>query len=151
MGDLVLRRATLSDRQALLDIEARSFSSERLSPRQMGYLLSRAKATTWLALYNDQAAGYGMVLLPAKPRPARLYSIAVSPEFRGRQIARALLNQSIQSAKQAGYGCIRLEVSVQNTAAQKLYLAFGFQPICDLPGYYEDGSSGCRMQYRICY
>lgn len=148
-SDLQLRQASLSDRQVLLDIEEASFVNDRISRRQMSYLLSKAKAKSWLALCDGQAAGYCTLLLPAKPRPARLYSIAVAPKFRGRQIAKSLLNRSIQAARQAGYKRIRLEVSVRNTAAQNLYREFDFQPICDLPGYYADGSSGYRMQYRI--
>jgi ribosomal protein S18 acetylase RimI-like enzyme len=146
---LQLRQASISDLQILLDIEEDSFVNDRISRRQMGYLLSKAKARSWLALCDGQAAGYCTLLLPAKPRPARLYSLAVMPRFRGRHIAKFLLSESTRVAKEAGYNRIRLEVSEQNMTAKKIYLEFGFRPVCDLPAYYEDGTSGIRMQYEL--
>ena len=141
-----LRPATLQDCQALLEIETRSFTSDRLKPRQVRYLLTQAKASTWVAISEDQIAGYCTVLLPAHPRPARIYSLAVRPAFRGRNLAKALIHQINSETKEKGYTRIRLEVSTTNMAEQGLYAQLGFRPIAQLPEYYEDGENGIRLQ-----
>ena len=43
-----LRKATLDDLDALLELEHQSFSGDRLSRRQLRYLISRARAVTLL-------------------------------------------------------------------------------------------------------
>jgi ribosomal protein S18 acetylase RimI-like enzyme len=148
-SNIALRPATLQDCPGLLEIESHAFQSDRLKPRQMRYLLTRARARTWIAQTEDQLAGYCSLLLPALPRPARLYSLAVRSEFQGRGIAKNMLHMIKSEAKKKGYTRIRLEVSTKNGAAKSLYDQFGFYPITLLPGYYEDGSNGVRLQLDI--
>ncbi|MEJ2741612.1 MAG: N-acetyltransferase [Gammaproteobacteria bacterium] len=143
-----LRVADLSDCDALLNIEAMCFShsGDGFNRRQMRYLLSRAKAKTLLVMQDGDTAGYCSVLLPQHPRPARLYSVALAPKHRGRGCAGFLMNAVLAEASAKGYARIRLEVSEQNGAAQKLYARFGFERIRVIPGYYADGSGAIRME-----
>ncbi len=140
------RPATTADLEALLRIEQSSFQGDRLSRRQMRYLLVRGRALTRVAVVGAQVVAYALVLTPATPRPARLYSLAVDPDWRGHGIAARLLEETMHCLRALGVTRYRLEVSVNNTAAAALYRRFGFASIAPLPAYYQDGSDGTRME-----
>jgi len=143
---LTFRQADLKDADTLLDIEAGCFKTDGFNRRQFRYLLRRAKALTLVACWDKRVVGYCLLLLPAHPRPARLYSVAVLSAYRGKGIAEQLIQRAIARMKAAGYTRLRLEVSKKNAAAQSLYRRLGFADIAELPGYYEDGGDGIRMQ-----
>lgn len=57
---------------------------------------------------------------------SHITNIAILPEYRGRKLGEALLNEVIEKAKKLGAHSMTLEVRVSNEAAQKLYRKFGF-------------------------
>lgn len=148
MNALRLREATPEDAPRLLEVEQRSFPSDRIKPRQMRYLLTRARAVVRVAEVDGEVAGYAMVLTPAAPRPARLYSIAVDPAFRKSGIARALLDACLADVRERGYRRMVLEVRAHDTPVRDFYRRAGFQPLSELPGYYADGADGLRMHWQ---
>jgi ribosomal protein S18 acetylase RimI-like enzyme len=136
-----------SDIAALASLEREAFGDDAFSARQLAYLLARAKACNLVAVCAGQVAGYGSLLLPALPRPARIYSLVVAPAARGRGVARRLCLRMIETARRRGHDRIRLEVSERNSAAAALYAELGFKKLVALPpGYYADGCGGWRMQ-----
>lgn len=141
-----IRRADVSDQRCVLEIENRCFTSDKISPRQVRYLLSVAKATTHLAMDGTQAIGYGLCLLPTAPRPARLYSLAVLPAWRKQQVARRLCESLFAELRSRRYSRCRLEVRHSESAVQNFYISLGFRPIIELPGYYQDQEDGLRME-----
>jgi ribosomal-protein-alanine acetyltransferase len=143
-----IRAAQLADLPALNTLETESFPSDRLSPRQMRYLLSRAKAHTLVAVHAGEVVAYATLLLPTHPRPARLYSIAVRADVRGQGIAARLMTALMQIAKQGGYSRVRLEVRASAASTQALYRRFGFRQTRHLASYYGDGEDALRMEYR---
>lgn len=144
-----IRKATVSDKQSLLAIETCCFDTDKISPRQMHYLLTQAKATTHLAVDGGQAVGYGLCLLPRLPRPARLYSLAVLPQWRRHGLARRLCESLLTEVRALHHSRCRLEVRQSQTAVQNFYLSLGFYPIAELPAYYQDKEDGLRMEYRL--
>lgn len=56
-------------------------------------------------------------------------SIGVKPEFRGHGIGLRLLNRAVEVAREKGMRRIRLEVSLQNQAALRLYRKYGFSDV----------------------
>lgn len=146
---ITLHRATAKDKSSLLAIETSCFSTDRISPRQMHYLLTQAKAITLVALVGDQIVGYGMCLLPRPPRPARLYSLAVLPDWQGQQLARRLCERLLLELQSLNYSHCRLEVRRSQTTVQNLYLSLGFHPIDELPSYYQDQEDGLRMECKL--
>ncbi len=145
-ASISIRRASVSDKLSLLNIEACSFDTDKISPRQMHYLLTQAKATTLLAVDGAQAVGYALCLLPRLPRPARLYSLAVLPEWRGRGLARNLCESLLTELRSLHYSRCRLEVRKSQIDVQNFYLSLGFRPIAELPAYYQDGADGLHME-----
>jgi ribosomal protein S18 acetylase RimI-like enzyme len=145
-----LRPPRATDLHAILAIEREAFGPDAFSARQFRYLFEAAKARSFIADCAGNIGGYGTVLLPAQPRPARIYSLAVAPSCRGRGIAAVLCGAMIDTARQRGYTRVRLEVRDGNVQAQRLYERLGFGRIAHLPaGYYADGSAGWRMQLSL--
>jgi [ribosomal protein S18]-alanine N-acetyltransferase len=135
---LRLRDATLQDLPALLLLEA-GFPGDRLSRRQFRHHLQNANAR--LRLVEDEAGrvlGYALLLRRAGSAAARLYSLVVDPDARGRGIAGVLLRDAEGVASSAGLGALRLEVRVDNAAALALYRRHGFHDLGVRHGYYED-------------
>ncbi len=55
-----------------------------------------------------------------------LYNVFVSPQARGRGIARALLQQLMREARDAGYRSMRLETATFMADAHRVYRSLGF-------------------------
>lgn len=143
---VIIRKAGLNDVEALMAIEMASFPSDQLSVRQMRYLICKAKAKTFVVQSDNTIAGYATVLLPVRPRCARLYSIAVVEVWRHKKIGACLLQAVVHCAEEAGYSVLRLEVRVSAESVQAFYRRMGFVAINRLPNYYADGEDGVKMQ-----
>ena len=149
MLDAKVRPATVADTEALLVIESRCFTSDKISPRQMRYLLSRGVALNTVAELDGKPVAYTVCLVPGQQRPARLYSIAVMPECQGRGLSTLLLTSLIEQLRQRGLQRLRLEVRASPSPARTLYQKFGFTLLKKLPAYYEDGEDGLRLQLNL--
>lgn len=149
MQEAHIRPATPDDALALCTLETQCFSSDRITPRQMRYLLTRARALTLLVESSSGIVGYCCCLTPTGGRPARLYSIAVAPRARGQGAASMLLQYLFAALPRLGYGRLRLEVRAGDAATQRLYRRFGFRELYRIEGYYEDGESALRMQAEL--
>lgn len=141
----MIRQAQPSDIRALLEIEKQSFDSDSFSFSQFKYLLTKAKSQVFIYLSNYKAVGYGILLTPQQPKPARIYSIAVSKSFRKQGIGEALLMHMIHVSKTHGYSRIYLEVNCESTSAIALYEKAGFVIQKTLPSYYENNKDGYKM------
>lgn len=74
---------------------------------------------------------------------AHVTSIAVRSDYRRRGIGELLLAATFDSAGQLGADVVTLEVRASNTAAQNLYLKYGFKRVGERKAYYLDrGPSG---------
>jgi len=144
-----IRTATTDDIADLVAIEERCFSADKISRRQFRYLLTKARAVTLLFQDSGRMEGYATIFLNAKASLARVYSIAVLPDRRGKGIARrlALAGESLARAK--GITRIRLEIRSDNTPSIALFRSLGYRPIKELKAYYEDGADGWRYEKNL--
>lgn len=139
----LLRVALPADAPAILALEAH-FPSDRMSERSVRRLLGRPSAIVRVAAAPEIVAS--LVLLTRRgSRRARVYSLVVSPEARGRGLARALVAAAEQDARARGCTHMSLEVRGDNHAARRLYAALGYAEHCVLPAYYSDGADGLRL------
>ena len=97
----------------------------------------------------SMAVGYVLIIYHPGTRLARVYSLAVAPHQRGTGIAKLLMSAGEQAATDAGRLYLRLEVSVDNTPAIKLYQTLGYQKFGIYRDYYEDHKDALRYQKRI--
>ena len=142
----MIRRACSADIPALLTLENRCFEIDRLSERSFRHLLTRGKASFFVFDDEDQLLGYSLVLFHQNTSMARLYSLAVLPECRGRGIAAGLIATSEADALERGVVSMRLEVHVDNDRAIALYLKLGYKEFAVFPDYYEDHAAALRME-----
>ncbi|TNE81673.1 MAG: ribosomal-protein-alanine N-acetyltransferase [Gammaproteobacteria bacterium] len=141
-----LRRALPGDLEALLLLERKCFASDRLSRRSFRHWLHAQHCAFFVAECDARVVGYSLIIFFRGTALARLYSIAIDPEFRGLGIARQLLEEGERTSKEAGRVFLRLEVSVDNASAIRLYKSMGYQPFGIYRNYYEDNNDALRMQ-----
>lgn len=141
------RLATLDDIPALVALEMACFDYDQLTKRSFRYFITKAQAQLWVI--GDPVEAYGLVLFHRGTCLARIYSLAVSPQCRGKGYGRILMEQLEDASEEHGALFIRLEVSDSNTKAIKLYEDMHYQSIRRLPQYYEDGHDGIRMEKRL--
>lgn len=147
-----LRPALPDDLDALTALEQRCFSSDRLSRRSFRKWLKRQHTGLIVALdEQQQLAGYALVLLQPGTRLARLYSIAVDPQQRGKKLGERLLDAAEDYAHQQRRLFLRLEVRKDNAAAIALYERLGYRLFAQTVDYYEDHEDALRYQKRLHY
>lgn len=74
-------------------------------------------------------------------------TIAVAPAHRRQGVGELLLNGLIDHAIELGAESLTLEVRLSNTAAQRLYLKYGFHPAGKRPRYYTDNSEDALIMW----
>lgn len=144
--NVTIRAAQSHDLPALVAIEQACFETDRISARQMAYLLRRGKTLILVAEVAGLVVAYALVFIPVLPRPARLYSIAVSEAYRGQKIAFALMQTLLTQTAERGYTAMRLEVRASQQATQAFYAKLGFKVITKISNYYQDGEEAIRME-----
>jgi L-amino acid N-acyltransferase YncA len=65
-------------------------------------------------------------------------SVLVHPKFRGRGLAKALISEVIDLARQVGLEKVEAEFIGEQQAATRMFGLLGFQPLCRLPDYVKD-------------
>jgi len=140
-----MRWAERGDLEALVALENRCFSTDKLSRRRFRHWLSAERALI-VAELERHLAGYILVILHRGTRLARIYSLAVDPTCRGQGIARALIQRAEQTARDEGHLYMRLEVSVDNLPAIQCYQSLGYQRFGLYRDYYQDHKDALRYQ-----
>jgi ribosomal-protein-alanine N-acetyltransferase len=152
-----LRRATLADAAAILEIERQSFDrqQERVSGRTLHTLLSSPRAASFAAVDIGSASppvcpplclgwAAGFVWMRSTPPWGRVYAVAVHPQARGLGLGEQLLTTLIAALELRGARRMFLEVRCDNPAIT-LYQRLGFVPCADLHHYYGPQLHAHRM------
>jgi ribosomal-protein-alanine acetyltransferase len=146
---VLIRNAQLTDIDALVALETACFETDRLSRRSFKHWLAADHRALLVADVEKTVAGYILIIYHPGTRLARIYSIAVSPQYRGLGLAKQLMAAGEQAANEDGRLYLRLEVSVDNTQAIKLYETQGYQKFGIYRDYYQDHKDALRYQKRI--
>ncbi|MCG6897600.1 MAG: GNAT family N-acetyltransferase/peptidase C39 family protein [Thiocapsa sp.] len=141
-----IRPAVLADVSALTRLEIASFDSDRLTRRQFRYMLTRARARTLVAEAEGVLLGYVMVLFSRATSVARLYSIAVAAQARGRGVGHALVAAAEASAWEQERAYMRLEIRRDNVTSQGLFEHAGYRRFGVLSNYYADHMEALRYE-----
>jgi ribosomal-protein-alanine acetyltransferase len=142
----MLRLATTCDLDQLAALEQRAFGGDRLSRRSFRRMLTRATAALLVDEQASRVRGYALVLFHGGRRQARLYSIAVDPEARGRGVGQALLEAAEAEARARGCVAVRLELRPDSAAALAMYKSRGYRVFGVRSDYYEDHADAIRME-----
>ena len=120
--------------EAVAWLEAQCFSTP-WSHRDLIAELENPWAIWITAVENGALAGY--LGIQYGPDGADIMSIATSPEFRGKGVAKQLLSDMELRLKALHLKWITLEVRPSNASALALYTSQGFQQVGRRPKYYQ--------------
>ena len=146
---VVIRNAQLTDLDELVALEKSCFETDRLSRRSFKHWLTTEHRALLVAEVAKAVAGYILIIYHPGTRLARIYSIAVYLQHRGLGLAKQLMLAGEEAANVNGRLYLRLEVSVDNTPAIKLYETLGYQKFGIYRDYYQDHKDALRFQKRI--
>jgi ribosomal protein S18 acetylase RimI-like enzyme len=119
---------------------------------ELRYFLSATNSTTFVA-ESVAAPASGIVgfvtvqLYRGRPSyQARIITIDVSPDARKQGIGTALMLAVEEYLRSQSASRVRLEVSVENLAAQQFYRRFGYSVVGSIPRYYLGAIDALSMQ-----
>lgn len=146
VNQLQLVPASREDIDALEQIENLSFVTDRISRRSFRRFIDQNIGDFKVAKWHQKVVGYYIVLYRQATELARLYSLAVHPDFRRRGVGRLLLDSAEDDADARYCLFMRLEVKTDNTVALKMYHHAGYYDMEIRPEYYEDDSDALVLQ-----
>jgi ribosomal-protein-alanine N-acetyltransferase len=134
--NLVIRKMTLDDMPAVVDLDQKSFSLP-WPERSFRYEITDNPAShCWVAELEERIVGMVVVWLIASE--AHVATLATHPDFRRRGIAERLLSYALRQLRRKGARSSFLEVRDSNRAAQAMYRKFGYIETGRRPRYYRD-------------
>ena len=137
--DLLIRPAGITDINGIWAIEKASFPTpwSRLSfLAELGHSLSHTLVAGPPGPQRRQVWGYLIYWVVADEM--HILNLAVHPQYRRRGLARRLLTDAMNHARELGAQVAWLEVRPSNHPALKLYEFFGFKEMGRRPRYYDD-------------
>ena len=150
MKELNIRPARLTDLDALLALETSSFTGDRLTRARLRHWITAPNGLLLVAcgdnINTPALAGYALVMTRRNSRRARLYSIAIAAQARGKGLGQRLIEHCFDPLRAQGQQSLYLEVAAGNTRAITLYKRLGFTQFGIAEGYYDDGQDALRMQ-----
>ncbi|WP_417664945.1 peptidase C39 family protein [Pseudidiomarina sp.] len=146
LNQIELVAANRNDLDELEQLEIRSFVTDRISRRSFKRFIDQHIGDFRVAKFEGRVVGYFIVLYRQATELARLYSLAVDPEFRRCGIGRMLLDAAETAADEKHCLFMRLEVKIDNFAALKMYHHAGYYDMEIRPEYYEDDSDALVLQ-----
>ena len=144
-----IRPATESDLDDIWRIQAAAGQAAQWNPAD--YLLHQCLVAVDSGAIGSTAgferiAGFAVARQTA-PDEIEILNVAVDPPFRRRGVARGLIRQLLANYR----GTVWLEVRQSNTAARRLYHAFGFQVNSVRENYYSaPPESAIVMKFHSC-
>jgi [ribosomal protein S18]-alanine N-acetyltransferase len=141
-----LRPLLLSDLNELWQLDLRCFlDGEAYERETFRYLLSDQKTIArQIRSDYDEMSAFAIAVIQADG-VGHITTIGVAPEYRRRGLARLMLHEVERSFIARNVTTVRLEVRIDNRAAQRLYEQLGYVIVQRLGRYYASGDDGYLM------
>lgn len=136
MNETVIRRMTLSDVDAVHEIEVSTFPKPWSRDAFVQEMTKNACARYLVAEKNGKIIGFAGAWIVLDE--AHVTNIAMEKSYRGQGIGKKLTATLMQYAANLGVVYMTLEVRKSNEVAQGLYKALGFEYVGVRKRYYED-------------
>lgn len=149
MEDIKYRPAALEDVPALVELEDSCFEYDRLTEKNFRHIIKKGNADVIVQFNGKQLSGYGAIFYRKGTSLARLYSIAVSPNYQGQGLGQKLLAKLEKVAHDNNMTYLRLEVKSENKAARELYEKRGYIQFTIKHDYYDDHSDAICLEKKI--
>jgi [ribosomal protein S18]-alanine N-acetyltransferase len=133
---LTIRKMTLEDVAAVVDLDQRSFSLPWPERSFRFELTDNPASRCWVAELDGNIIGMIVVWLIVDE--AHVATIATHPDFRRKGIAKRLLSHALQKLMDQGARSSFLEVRESNIVAQEMYRKFGYEETGRRRRYYKD-------------
>ena len=133
-----LSPASTRDASALAAIHAASFN-RGWSEQEFEQLLTDRSVVADRAASGRRNVGF--ILSRRAADEAEILSVAVARAWRGRGLARRLLDMHLRRLAGFGLRAVFLEVDEDNAPARRLYARAGFREVGRRPGYYPQGKA----------
>jgi ribosomal-protein-alanine N-acetyltransferase len=133
--------------EAVLPIEDDLFGAERWTAGMFWNELANGHHYLVALDDADTVAGYAGLAVAA-PGEAWVQNIAVRRDAQRAGIGRALLEALLAYAAGRDARSVLLEVAADNAPAQKLYAAYGFEPVGVRRGYYQPSNTDALVMRR---
>jgi ribosomal-protein-alanine N-acetyltransferase len=144
-SELVVAAATAADLDAIDEIERHSFKSPW--PREtFAGELTRECARIDVGRLDGRLITFCNYWLVANE--LHIHVIATHPDYRGRGLARELLDRVLDVARAAGCSLATLEVRRSNVPAIALYERAGFKTVHVRARYYQDDNEDALVMLR---
>jgi ribosomal-protein-alanine N-acetyltransferase len=145
-AEAALSTAGPRDAESLATLHAASFN-RGWSEHEFEQLLTDRNVITDRATSGRRNVGF--ILSRRAADEAEILSVAVARSWRGRGLARRLLDLHLRRLAGLGLGAVFLEVDEDNTPARRLYTRAGFREVGRRPGYYaQSGGKGALVLRR---
>jgi ribosomal-protein-alanine N-acetyltransferase len=147
---VTIQRATISDLEALYQIERECFTTEAFSKLDLTYFLEGSNAVSLVAQINNAIAGFviGSVHRHDKKMAGRVYTLDVAVKYRRKGVGLRLLDEIERIFVKRGARICYLEARKDNLAALELYRNHGYVEIEELKDYYN-GVHGVRLEKKL--
>ncbi len=132
----VIRKMTLEDIPAVIDLDHRSFSLPWPERSFRFEVTENPASRCWVAELDGKVVGMIVVWLIVDE--AHVATIATHPDFRRQGIAKRLLSHALLHLIEEGARSSFLEVRESNLAAQDMYRKFGYEESGRRRRYYSD-------------
>jgi [ribosomal protein S18]-alanine N-acetyltransferase len=133
---LAIRKMTLDDIPAVVDLDQKSFSLPWPERSFRFELTDNPASRCWVAELDGKVVGMIVVWLIVEE--AHVATIATHPDFRRKGIAKRLLSHALQRLMEQGALSSFLEVRASNVVAQALYRKMGYEETGRRRRYYKD-------------
>lgn len=134
--NLKIRKMTLDDIPAVIDLDQKSFSLPWPERSFRFELTDNPASRCWVAELDGNVVG--MIVVWLIVNEAHVATIATHPDFRRQGIAKRLLSHALRRLIKDGARSSFLEVRESNVAAQAMYRKFGYDVIGRRQRYYRD-------------
>jgi ribosomal protein S18 acetylase RimI-like enzyme len=150
--DISITKANTDNYPFLKQLETTCFDDhQRSSNKTIKTSINSAFQGTYIACVkeNGKWVEAASLIVHLHKKTLRLYSIAVLPQFRNRNIGQQLMQYCIQLAIDGKFEKISLEAMTSNTKLINWYEGYGFKTVAVLKDYYSAGFDANRMVLKI--
>lgn len=144
-----IRPATIHDIDALCALEQRAFSADKyhlMKRAQYRHLLTKGNADLIVALDGEKLCGMVMLLYRAGGKMARMYSIAVDPDYQGGEVGKKLFEAAQGQVSEKGLQGMIIEIRTDNQRHLERYQKHGYKIDRQVADYYPDGSPCYKLK-----
>jgi ribosomal-protein-alanine N-acetyltransferase len=145
-AEITIRPFSLTDSELeqLVKIESASFVTDAYQIEDFRQVYLKCSELSVVAEIDGQIAGYMMTR--RLPDRGNIFSVAVAPACRRRDVGGALFRYTVNRLNEWGIARIELELRKTNEAGASFWKRMGFVPVSTIPNFYDDGSEALLMR-----